>query len=466
VIHTSVHQPVSDKVPGLGLGPFGRWFTRHETWAEQAKPWVTYLARSSYMLQQGKFAADVVYFYGEDSNITALFADKSPDIPAGYNFDYVNADALIHQLSVEDGRIRTPSGMSYRLLALEQNSRYMSLPVLRQIRDLVNAGASLAGPKPMGTPSLSDDPAEFRTIAGKLWGSGTGERTFGKGRIYAGQTTAQALSALSVGPDFEYTKPQNDTNLLFVHRLVADGEIYWVDNRNHRVEEVDATFRVSGKAPEFWRPETGKIAPAPYRTVGERTTVPLRLDPDEAVFVVFRKPASTSSVTLPRQVETRLAAISGPWDLSFQPNRGAPARISLEQLSSWSDNSDPGVKYFSGAGTYIKTIDARPEWFKPGARLWLDLGEVKNLAEVTVNGRALGIVWKTPFRVDLTGALRPGSNEVQVKVTNLWVNRLIGDQQPGAQKYTYTTMPFYRADSPLFRSGLLGPVEMVSSAAE
>ncbi|HEU4387827.1 MAG TPA: glycosyl hydrolase, partial [Blastocatellia bacterium] len=206
VIHTSVHQPVSDKMPGLSLGPFGQWFTRHETWAEQAGPWLTYLARSCFMLQQGKFVADVVYFYGEDSNITALFGEKAPAVPAGNSFDYLNADALVNRLSVEGGRITTPSGMSYRVLALDPNSRYMSLPVLSKIRDLVNAGAIVVGGKPVGTPSLSDDQKQFQAIADQLWGSGAGPNAYGKGKVYGNQTLAETLAALHVVPDFDYAK--------------------------------------------------------------------------------------------------------------------------------------------------------------------------------------------------------------------------------------------------------------------
>ncbi len=182
IIHTSVHQPVDDKIPGLGLGPFGQWFTRHETWAELAKPWTTYLSRSCYMLQQGRFAADILYYYGEDSNITALFLAKLPDMPPGYNFDFVNADALKNRLAVADGRITTASGMSYRLLALDPNSRQMPLAVLRKIRDLVKAGAVVVGPKPIGSPSLADNQAEFRAIADEVWGRG-----IGKGKVFGGE---------------------------------------------------------------------------------------------------------------------------------------------------------------------------------------------------------------------------------------------------------------------------------------
>ena len=170
---------------------------------------------------------------------------------------------------------------------------------------------------------------------------------------------------------------------------------------------------------------------------------------------------------MPARVETAIATIEGPWEVSFQAERGAPARITLPRLTSWHENPDAGVKYFSGTGTYTKTIQAPPEWFKTGTRLLLDLGDTKNLAEVTVNGEPLGIFWKTPFRLDVTGALKPGANALEVKVTNLWVNRLIGDRQPdAAKKYTYTTQQFYWADSPLLPSGLLGPVRIVRSVAE
>jgi hypothetical protein len=347
--------------------------------------------------------------------------------------------------------------MSYRLLALDPNSRHMSLAVLRKIRDLVEAGAAVVGPKPIDSPSLADDQAEFRSIADKLWGPGGG-----KGRVFAGQNVAQALAALQVPPDFEYTRPREDTSLAFVHRALADGELYWVVNGNTRAETLEASFRVKGKTPELWHAESGAAEPASYLIANGRTIVPLSLGPDEAVFVVFRDAAKEPARALPEPAETDLATIAGPWDLAFQAGRGAPAKISLDRLISWSESPDPGVKYFSGTGTYTRTVNAPEEWFHDGARLWLDLGDVKNLAEVTVNGKPLGILWKTPFRVDATSALAAGANTLEIKVANLWVNRLIGDKQPGAAKtFTYTAVEFYRADSPLLPSGLLGPVKIV-----
>lgn len=467
VIHCSVHQPLNDKIPGIGLGPYGQWFTRHETWAEQAGAWTTYLARNSYMLQQGKFVADVIYYYGEDNNITSLFINKLPDVPESYNYDFVNADALKNVLLVENGQIITPGGIHYRILALDPNSQYMSLPVLRKINEMVKAGALVVGPKPTGTPSLSDDRTEFKTIVDELWAKEEGENTVGKGKVYTGHTIAEVLASIKVTPDFEYSRPQSSTELLFVHRRLDDVDIYWVNNRNKRVEEVEAIFRVKGKAAEIWHPETGKTELASYTIEGERTRVPLRLEPNDAVFVVFREKSKVPSLVLPQTTENLVKTISGTWEISFQPNRGAPLQITLDTLESWSENHDAGVKYFSGTGIYTKTIQATADWFKEGSQIWLDLGSVKNLAEVVLNGKSLGIVWKTPFRVNVTGVLKRGENELEVRVTNLWVNRLIGDQQPDiSYKYTYTTDAFYNADSPLLPSGLIGPVQIVTLNCE
>ena len=465
VIHTSVHQPLLDKGPGLSLGPFGQWFTRNETWAEPARAWVTYLARSSFLLQQGRFVADVLYYYGEDTNVTALFGDKAPPVPAGYNFDYVNADALVHLLSVVDGQLATPSGMRYRVLALDPNSRHMSLPVLRKIRDLVSAGAVVAGPKPLSTPSLSDDEAEFRRLADELWGTGTaggGART-GKGTVSADGSLGDVLKHLAVPPDFEHTKPQADTALLAVHRALADGDLYFVNNRNDRDEDVEATFRVTGKEAELWHADTG------IREAGvlpDRERAHDRAAAPRAVGSRVRRLPQARGRAPPGSCRPRSRGRSRPWTergtSASRRGRGAPERVTLDRLASWSESADAGVKYFSGTATYTKTIEAEPGWFAPGARQWLDLGDVQNLAEVSVNGTDLGVVWKKPFRVDMTGAAKPGPNTIEVKVTNLWVNRMIGDRQPGAPtQYTFTRPVFYKADSPLLPSGLLGPVRVL-----
>ena len=461
VIHESAHQPLVGKAPGLTLGPFGQWFNRNETWAEQAASWVNYLARSSYMLQQGHFAADIVYFYGEDSNLTAIFAHTAPDIPAGHGFDYINADGLIHELSVRNGLIVTKSGMEYKVLALDPYSRNMSLTVLRTIRALVESGATVAGPKPTGDPSLADDQAEFDRLATDLFGDGSGVHRVGKGTVYAGQKLGDVFDALKLNPDFSYSPSNGDSNVQFAHRRLTDADIYFVDNRSDHEAVIDATFRIMGKTPELWRAETAEMSPSSFKVADGRTTIPLRLEPWGTVFVVFRRTASTTSLAIPKVRETQLATIRGPWNVAFQSGRGAPASITMDELSDWSRSENSGVRYFSGIATYTKTIQASPEWFKKGSRLWIDLGDVKNLAIVIVNGREVGEPWHAPYRVDVTSALKPGENKITIQVINSWVNRLIGDQQPDEAKYTFADVKPYTANSPLLPSGLLGPVAVI-----
>ena len=461
VIHTSVHQPLVGKAPGLALGPFGQWFNRNEIWAEQAGPWIEYLARSSYLLQQGQFVADVLYFYGEDNNLTSLFANKAPGVPAGYNFDYVNADALVNKISAKDGRLVTAGGMSYRVLALDPNASHMSLAVMRKLRELALAGVAISGARPVDDPSLGDDQAEFQRIGDELW-KPKNKRAV---NVFGREALGDLMEDLRVAPDFSYTKPKSDTEVLFVHRKVADGDLYYVDNRRDRVEEVDATFRVAGKEAELWHADTGRMEAASYSIANGRTTVPLHLEPYETVFVVFRKDTTVSTRRLAPRVETSVAAVDGPWKVAFEEKRGEPARVTLDSLSSWSDHADAGVRYFSGHGTYAKNVTATADWFAPGAQLWLDLGNVANVAEVRVNGIALGTVWKAPYRVDVTKAMKPGVNRVEVRVANLWVNRLVGDLQPGVtEKFTFTARNPYKASSPLLPSGLLGPVRVVRVA--
>ena len=218
-----------------------------------------------------------------------------------------------------------------------------------------------------------------------------------------------------------------------------------------------------GKVPVLWHPETGKTEPVSYSIANGVTTVALSLEPNDAVFVIFKDKAVKTSVTLPAVEEKQLLTVEGSWNVNFQKDRGAPANATFDKLVSYTENTDAGIKYFSGTATYTKTITADKNWFTNDAQLWLDLGDVKNLAEVIVNGKSLGVVWKQPFRVDVTDALKAGENKIEIKVTNLWVNRLIGDAQPGVtNKITYTTMPFYQANSKLLPSGLLGPVRIIS----
>jgi hypothetical protein len=450
VIHTSVHQPLDDKKPGFSLGPFGQYFTRHETWAEVAKPWVDYLSRSCYLLQQGRPVVDLLYYYGENNNLTQLFTANLPAVPAGYAYDFVNATALRDILNVEKGQIVTLSGQRYRVLVLDGSAKTMTLPVLKKLRDLVKAGLRVTGTKPERSPSLSDDPAEFQTVLADLYGSPNAST----------QPVGEVLKDLGVPPDVAISGEK--ARILAVHRQTADADIYWLDNRSTDVNEATVRFRLTGKVPELWNPQTGQTERLSYRIENGRTVVPLRFESWGAYFVVFREATTAASYTKPAVSEAPVAQVGGPWTVRFPEGLGAPAQATFPALTSWSENSDAGIRYFSGTATYENAFTL-PALTK-GSRYVLDLGDVKNLAEVLVNGKNAGIAWKKPFHLDVTDAVRAGRNTVRVRVTNAWVNRLIGDAQPGVtNKITFTTLPFYRADSPLQPSGLLGPVRVLAA---
>ena len=469
VVHTSVHQPVDDKVPGLSLLIFGQFFNRHEAWAPLAKAWVDYISRNALMLQQGRNVADVGYFYGEEAPLTGLYGLKPVgDAPRTHAYDFVNADALAGALSNDGADIATPGGARYRALYLGGSSRHMTLAALRRIAALVEGGATVVGHAPQGTPSMTNgtdgDAAEYRALVAKLW-PGSGDAQVGKGRVIASDTIESALDTMGVAPDFRMTGGAADADVPFVHRRWAAGEAgdsYFLVNRQMRREQFDAHFRITGKVPELWHAETGTFEPVSYRIAKDETVVPMTLNAEESVHIVFRKPATATALTVAKPAAVNSNAIKGPWKVSFQAGRGAPASIMLPELQPLNAQADTGVKYFSGVATYAIDV-AGP---KRAEHQWLNLGQVNELAEVVVNGQTIGTVWHAPYRLDIGQALKPGKpNHIEIRVANLWVNRLIGDaqpamQQPGAQKVTFTALPTYRADAPLRPSGLIGPVTL------
>jgi alpha-L-rhamnosidase/F5/8 type C domain len=456
VIHTSVHQPLDDKQPGFSLGPFGQYFTRHETWAEQAKPWISYLGRSCHLLQQGKNVADVLYYYGENTNITWLTREKLPSIPSGYEFDFVNSTALMGAIDVKNGKLVAKSGNTYRLLVLDETAKNMTLPVLKRLAELVKSGAKITGIKPEQSPSLGDNPAEFKALVNDIWNNPN---------VLKGSITT-ALNALNVAEDVVMTNVASP--LLYRHRQTASEDIYWLDNRSDGENRAEISFNVSGKKPELWHPQTGKVENVSFQIKGGRTIVSLHFDSWEAYFIVFKENTAVTVYSKPVATPQTVATIGGVWTIDF-PKIGS---IKTDKLNSWTtlsgmvnpklDIKNPkytegSFKYFSGTASYQNTFKINQLDKKSSYEI--DLGDVKNVAEVIVNGKNMGIAWKKPFKLDITDALKKGDNTIDIKVTNLWVNRLIGDAQPDVkEKTTFTTMPFYQADAPLLPSGLMGPV--------
>jgi hypothetical protein len=733
VFHRYVHQPHPTAAPGISLGPYGFFFERTNTWFGHAKPWLDTLSRTHFLLQQGTYVADVLYFSGERSPDPTSFA--MPVLPPGHTYDIINTDVLLNRVTVRDGVFELPEGARYRLLVLPPDLKAMRLELMRKLHEFVSAGGALLGPKPVFSPTLDGYPAsemEMLRLADELWAP---DRR-GPGRVIASGSIAEALAALGVAPDVTYVGQQPDAALSWQHRRLPDGDLYFLGNRQRRVEEVIVSFRdMTGRQPEVWRPETGGRGDAVvFEEFGSRAHVPLRLEPGESVFVLFRRPvesgvrsltkdgqaivttqrsmtqpvapaknftmaiwvkpdtdlrvmpkesttgridetgkfyaipadpgdlrfenghataglavgrngifvierASDSSPAVlvapmpvsgwthvavvyrdgrselfvngereregqasgkvvhsgvgsptppvdyvlhfpaiasltrsagqaappsrgqvfffegnfvpaqqfdralssdelkamvvagvpapPLPVVTELSRkgsevsarawesgvyaldgsratsvsvsaplmVNGPWRVTFQPGRGAPAAIDLPALQSLHLHADAGVKYFSGTVTYTRRLDVPAEFLATDRRVVLDLGRVEVLAEIWLNGRRAGDVWKEPYRLDVTDVVRAGANELEVRVTTLWPNRLIGDEQlppenefglrdeqgndphgivklpdwykegkpkPPGGRVTFTGWKFYNKDDPLVASGLLGPVRLLN----
>jgi hypothetical protein len=391
--------------------------------------------------------ADALVYYGENTNLTWRFKEKLPEIP-GYEYDFVNSSAVMNVLKVENGKITTPGGGSYSALVLDESAKLMTLPVLKKLRDLVKAGAKVTGFKPQKSPSLSDDPAEFQAVVNELWGHAN----------VSNQTAANVLKSQGVNEDVIIKN--NKAKVLYVHRKTADMDIYWLNSRSAEANSAEVSFRVNGKVPELWNAQTGKTSKLNWRIENGRTIVPLEFEPWDAFFIIFKEKTSELSNTLPKATEQEISKMNGTWQVDFQEKRGAPKTALFEKLYSWSEHYNDGIKYFSGTATYRNSFNVKE--LASGSRYYLDLGDVKNIAEVSVNGKLVDTVWKTPFKLDITEAMKTGTNQLEIKVTNLWVNRLIGDAQPGVkEKITFTTMPFYRGNEPLLPSGLLGPVRVL-----
>jgi hypothetical protein len=471
-LHTSTCSRPDDGMPGYEYFA-GTHFNRNVTWWEQSAAFLAYVARCQHLLQQGLFVGDVLYYNGDGAPNFVEVKHTDPSLGPGYDYDVCNAEVLLSRAAVRDGRIVLPDGMSYRLLVLPDR-RTMPVDVLRKIQQLVEAGATVVGPRPLSDPGLNNYPQcddEIATLADQVWGNCDGravtERPFGKGRIVWGKTLRAVLLAAGVQPDFEYQGSQRDTFLDFIHRTTDDAEIYFVANRNPRQEIADCTFRVSGKQPELWDPLTGRPRPAvAFKQSAGRTTLPLEFASHGSLFIVFRKPIATNASgpaarNFPTYRDTQ--QLVGPWTVRFDPKWGGPEQtVAFEKLGDWTARSEPGIKYYSGKAVYEKTFDLPQALRQPGRRLHLDLGKVKNVAQVRLNGKDLGVVWTAPWQVEITDAVKPAGNLLEIDVVNLWPNRLIGDAAlPPEKRLTTTNVTAYTKDSPLLPSGLLGPVTLL-----
>jgi hypothetical protein len=451
VVHTSVHQPIDSLFPGFSLGPFGQWFTRHETWADQAKAWTIYLARSCYLLQEGKFVADVLYYLGENTNITSQFAQSLPNVPAGYEYDIANANVLLEGVQAADKKLVTKTGMKYTMLVLDSTAKMMSLKVLKQLLVFAKAGVTIVGEQPLQSPSLSDDVKEYKATLTALLAQPSVQFN-----------ADQKLTLQKIGLQEDVIINNQQAEILYVHRSTPTKEIYWLNSRSADNNSATISFRVTGKKPQLLNPVTGETKPVSYSMKNGRTELKLGFSPWDAYFIVFDQPTNQQSLSIPEWTISTAFTIPGPWTVSFQQQRGAPETpVILDTLKSFTRFSEPGIKYFSGTATYSTTFEMKKSTSKD-ENITLDLGEVKNLAEIFINGKSAGIVWKKPFAINVAPLLIKGKNTIDIKIVNSWVNRLVGDAQPGAKKITFLSMPaMIRKETPLEEAGLLGPVQLI-----
>ncbi len=740
IFHRYAHQPNPKAAPGMVMGPWGINLDRSNTWFAQAKPWMQYLARSQYLLRQGNYVADVLFFTGEETPYQAEYArpDVSPDsnpkigqyfephIPAGYQYDLVNAEVLLTRARVKNGRIVLANGAEYRLLVLPATLSSMTPQLASKLHALVEQGAVILGPRPVHSMTMTGD-ADFRAATEALWGAGDAPRKVGAGMVFPKGSVLDAMAAIKVGPDARCDTRTPDGQVAWLHRKLAGSDMYFVANRQRRAETVTCSFRVGDAAPSLWDAETGAVsrpvlfasdagttkvtfdlspagstfvmldpdkgeqrtgwiardgkrvaeldAPAAVRAAAPegsftlslwaKPDIDLRVLPDEktegrinetgknylinarsgrdlhgegtavaglaigrngAMVIERASPDSVPAVLVSRTpvsgwthvalvydqgtpslylngklVRTGLRSgrrvfaggsdapqplgvsyffegnstplktvaralsadeiaaeaegappvapivatpvtverddmgglrglawasgrytleggggftakvpqpvtVAGPWTVRFQPGRGAPESVVLPRLESLSHHADDGIRHFSGTATYQRNIDVPAAALGKGRRVYLDLGRVEVLSGVTVNGKDLGVVWKEPYRVDITDVVKPGANSVSLAVTNLWANRMIadaalpeegkfvdaewqvgekvaadgkkvpvmarkitalpdwykaGEAKPAGGRVTFTPWTFYGKDEPLLDSGLLGPVRLV-----
>lgn len=467
LMHVYIEQP-DEKEPGYNAG-FGNEFNRHNTWFNYLDLFTQYLKRANFMLQQGNYVADVAYFIGEDApKMTGIC---EPALPQGYSFDYINGEVIHTRVSVKDGKLLLPDGMTYRILVLPKLET-MRPELLKKIVELVQQGAVVLGPAPKYSPSMMGYPAADRQVqklAASLWGKVDGVKVksakVGKGMILSGMEMQEALDLIGVIPDCKLEKKDP---ALFIHRTLPEGEIYFISNQTDQTITINPEFRVTGKSPELWQATTGSSRDLPsYQTVGKSTIIPLKLEAFESQFIVFRKPGATGGAAGLNDnfpVGERVADLNGSWTVTFDRSKRGPANpVIFKSLSDWTLSDNDSIKYYSGTAVYKTLVNLAP--IPAGKRVLLDLGKLTAMAKVRVNGKAVGGVWTAPWQVDITAAVKAGNNGIEISVVNNWMNRLIGDQKlPANQRPTWSSVIPYKADSPLQPSGLIGPVSIQALA--
>jgi len=465
LLHVYIMQPYDDKNPGVNAW-FGNEFDRKNTWFSHLDLFTQYLKRSNFMLQQGLNVADVAYFIGEDAPKMTGVAD--PPLPVGYQFDYINAEVIVRDMTVEDGLLTLPHGTQYRVLVLPKQET-MRPEVLEKVKDLIYEGATVIGPAPVHSPSLQNQPeadACIKAMATELWGDVKGQefihKKYGKGRIMDGLTMEEVFDIIDCIPD---CKLPEDNSLHFGHRNIDSKiDIYFISNQVNEEKIIYPEFRITGKQPELWDAVSGKTRILNAFEQGEKSTkVPIKLAPYESSFIVFRNKTEDSIIKdIAHNYPTYkiIENLEGPWNVTFDSLKRGPAKpVIFDTLQDWTTLDDEKIKYYSGTAVY-KINFAIPK-VQDNIIVEVDLGKLTSMAKVYVNGEYAGGAWTYPYKVEITNFVIPEENELVVEVVNNWMNRLIGDQNlPENLRETWSLVNPYNADSQLQPSGLFGPVSI------
>jgi hypothetical protein len=466
LLHVYIQQAYEDRYPGVDEW-FGNEFNRKNTWFKHIDLFTLYLRRSNFMLQQGLNVADAAYFIGDDApKMTGI---RNPDIPKGYSFDYINADVIVRDLSVKDGKLTLPHGTSYRVLVLPPLET-MRPEVLEKVEQLVAAGAVVLGTPPSRSPSMKGYPAadeQVRTLAKNLWSDTlVKQRSYGKGTVLTGMTMQEVFDLLNVVPD---CRSDGDVPVLYSHRTLGNKDIYFLTNQSEQQIQTKVSFRVKDMQPELWDAVTGTVRLLPaFEQNGETTVIPIQLESLESAFIVFRKkgvasnPSASFADNFP--APELVTEINSPWMVTFEADavrRGPSETVTFDKLIDWSKHENEQIRYYSGTALYKTTvaIDEIPA----DKRLYLDLGKVSVMAKVKVNDQYVGGVWTTPYRVDVTSKLKTGDNVIEIEVVNTWVNRIVGDLKLPTENRIVATDKLTNTSAPLQSSGLLGTVSIVKN---
>ncbi len=477
ILHVYIHQP-DERKPGI-IQWFGTDFNRHNTWFEQSKGFIDYTRRSSVLLKAGLPVVDVVYYVGEDAPM--MQGPMNPDLPDGFNFDFINSDVLINHARGENGKLLVDNGPAYSLLVLPEQEK-MRPEVALAIKNLVNQGVVIIGSKPERSPSLENYPVgddELAQIVDELWGNMLGEKirkgSFGKGYIYNGLGIDEVFRDLGIEKDISIISDKDircaaagsghlgiGTNggIVFNHRKGKDTDIYFLANTSNEVVDFTASLRCSAQKPSLWNAVTGEISDEiAFKQKDGRTMIPLHLEASESIFVVLEgkigknKKGAKDSNTPDYTTTVRL---DGPWTVEFE-EIDSPKQIVFDKLVSWPSHENPDIKSFSGTATYNTTFSL--EEINKNQKTILDLGEVGVIATVYVNGTVAGTVWTSPWEVDISDYVIVGRNNLKISVANTWYNRVLADSRlPETERKTYISQEYNFRDQNMQKAGLLGPV--------